>query len=316
MSSALALFMLCLLACAWTLRPLWTKRTDEKREASGATEDWAAERNRLIDEMVALDIAYAERKVDAVRYEAERGRIVREAEEAVKHLRAARASQARQTPTPFATPRAIGTVAAALLVIGTGIVALALGGQDLRRDRSPHQAGGPIPLPANAGEAGQHPGGLKTGAAPPDVGAMVAQLEAKVQSGEGTLDQLLMLARSYRALGRDDDSIATYRKALALAPSDESVRMVLVSALVRSPKESDRDEADRIVDEILVRDPAMPEALWFKSIGLVRQHDIPQARSILQRLQPLVQTNVQARDAVAGLLAELDAARPPSAVKQ
>jgi cytochrome c-type biogenesis protein CcmH len=280
---------------------------DTNGNESSEARDWAAEKNRLVDEMVALDVSYAERKVDALRYETERARIVAEAEAAVKRLRAARAGNARQVAASFSASRAIGAAAVALVMISTGILSFALGGQDLRRDRSPHQPGGPIPLAAEEADPSQS--GPQS---PPDVRAMVASLEAKVQSGQGTLDQLLMLARSYRALGRDDESIATYRKAAAIAPADESVRMVLVSALVRSPKDADREEADQIVDAVLARDPSMPEALWFKSIGLVRRHEIPQARSVLLRLQPLVQTNAQARDAVAGLLAELAAERPPS----
>ena len=146
----------------------------------------------------------------------------------------------------------------------------------------------------------------------PDIGAMVGRLEEKVKAGGASLDDVMMLARSYRVLGREDDSLAMYRKARELEPDQPQLDLVLASALLRSDSDADHAEAEQIVEKALAAEPARPEALWLKSIGLIRRHDFEPAKEILGRLQSIVGDNTEARAAVAGLLAELDGVRPPA----
>ncbi|MEQ1673292.1 MAG: hypothetical protein ABL893_20785 [Hyphomicrobium sp.] len=140
----------------------------------------------------------------------------------------------------------------------------------------------------------------------PDVGAMVAKLEGRVNAGSPSIDDVIMLARSYRVLNRDEESVTLYRKAQAMAPEDPAIKLVLASALVRSEKDGYRDEGEKIVDGLLAADPKKPEALWLKSIGLVRRHEIEAARKTLTQLSELVTENSDAKSAVAGLLKELE----------
>lgn len=146
----------------------------------------------------------------------------------------------------------------------------------------------------------------------PDVGAMVAKLEGRVTAGGASLDEVMMLARSYRVMGREAESLAMYRRASEMAPDEPQLALVLASALLRSDNEADRSEAERIVDKALDAEPSKPEALWLKSIGLIRRHDIEPAKEILGKLQSIVGENTEARQAVASLLAELDGARVPA----
>lgn len=142
----------------------------------------------------------------------------------------------------------------------------------------------------------------------PDVGAMVARLESRVNEGDPTIDDVIMLARSYRVLNREDESVALYRRAQTMAPDDTGIRLVLASALIRSDKDAYRDEGEEIVDDLLASDPKKPEALWLKSIGLVRRHEIDEARKTLTQLSALVAENSKAKQAVTGLLKELETA--------
>src|SRR5690606_401648 len=74
---------------------------------------------------------------------------------------------------------------------------------DIDMTRSPH--GDEVPV-ADAGESGAAPAGMPLGAdGAPDIGAMVARLEARVESGDYSPDDVAMLLRSYRVLGREDN---------------------------------------------------------------------------------------------------------------
>jgi cytochrome c-type biogenesis protein CcmH/NrfG len=325
--TAFAIILLCLLVAGWTLYPLIDRASDQSsgsgREADDKVAVWCEEKDRLVGEMVALDLAYAEKKINQADYEGERNRVMAEAEAAADELRRARA-KAPVVAKDARTYPAIGGILAGGIVLGTVGLTLLLNGYDIRADGNPH-ADGRIPLTgamaANGADGGtsQAQPGAASGAMPvdangaPDVGAMVARLEAKVKSGKASVDETLMLARSYRVLGREDESLAMYRRAQAMAPDEKPINLVVASALLRSDKPADNAEAEKLVDKALAEDPSKPEALWLKSIGLIRRHEIQEAKDVLGRLQGLVKENSEAKTAVAGLLAELEGVKTPAA---
>jgi cytochrome c-type biogenesis protein CcmH/NrfG len=102
-----------------------------------------------------------------------------------------------------------------------------------------------------------------------------------------------------------------YRQAQAMAPNEKPVTLVVASALLRSDKPEDTAEAEKLVDKALAEDPSKPEALWLKSLGLIKRHEIQEAKNLLGRLKVLVGENPEAQTAVAGLLAELDGINTP-----
>lgn len=338
MTTAIATLLLCSVILAWTLFPLWVKAFDrdlgDGLEKDDRIAKWREEKDRLVAEMVALDVAITERKIDRESYDSERARVMGEAESAVEELRKARTGASEREAVPRTYPLLGGALAGAAAI---GVIALtvALNANDLRTDVDPH-ASGQIPLSPEQRAAGM-PEGAKPapnmpnphvaagqGSPPlgadgtPDIGAMVAKLEERVKAGGVSLDEVMMLARSYRVLGREADSLAMYRKASEMAPDEPQLALVLASALLRSDSETDRSEAERIVDKALDAEPSKPEALWLKSIGLIRRHDIEPAKQILGKLKSIVGENTEARAAVASLLAELDGARaskdaPPAA---
>lgn len=332
MTTVIATLLLCAVVLAWTLFPLWVSAFD-RDPGDGLEKDdriakWSEEKDRLVAEMVALDMAIAERKIDRESYESERARVMAEAESAVEKLRKARTGDPERTTVARTYPL-VGGALAGVLAIGAIALTVALNGNDLRTDASPH-ANGQIPLSPEQMAAGlpegakpapgmpnphaaAGPGSPPMGAdGAPDIGAMVAKLEGKVKAGGASLDEVMMLARSYRVMGREPESLAMYRKASEMAPDEPQLALVLASALLRSDNEGDRTEAERIVDKALDAEPAKPEALWLKSIGLIRRHDIEPAKEILGKLQSIVGENTEARAAVASLLAELDGARAPT----
>lgn len=332
MTTVIATLLLCSVVLAWTLFPLWVRSFD-RDPGDGLEKDdritkWREEKDRLVAEMVALDVAITERKIDRETYDNERTRVMAEAESAVEELRKARAG-ASERKTVARTYPVLGGALAGVMAIGAITLTVALNSNDLRTDASPH-ASGQIPLSPEQLAAGM-PEGAKPAAnvanphvpagqggppmgpdGTPDIGAMVAKLEGRVTAGGASLDEVMMLARSYRVIGRESDSLAMYRRASEMAPDEPQLALVLASALLRSDNEADRTEAERIVDKALDAEPSKPEALWLKSIGLIRRHDIEPAKEILGKLQSIVGENTEARKAVASLLAELDGARVPA----
>ena len=332
MTTVIATLLLCSVVLAWTLFPLWVKAFD-RDPGDGLEKDdriakWREEKDRVVAEMVALDMALAERKIDRESYDSERARVMSEAESAVENLRKARTGASERKATAGTYPLVGGALACAVAISAIALT-VALNANDLRSDVSPHASGqiplspeqlaagmpeGAKPMPgmpnphAAAGQSGPPMGADGT----PDIGAMVAKLEDKVKAGGASLDEVMMLARSYRVVGREAESLAMYRKASEMAPDEPQLALVLASALLRSDSESDRTEAERIVDKALDAEPAKPEALWLKSIGLIRRHDIEPAKEILGKLQSIVGENTEARQAVASLLAELDGAGVPA----
>lgn len=332
MTAAIAALFLCCIVLAWTLLPLLTKAFDRDPGNGLETDDrvakWREEKDRLVAEMVALDMAVTERKIDRASYDSERSRVMAEAESAAEELRKARSGAPATVHTARAYPM-VGGALAVVVAMSTVALTVILNGNDLRSDVNPH-ASGRIPLTPEQAAAGP-PNGASPGAGmqnphaaladgrpplgpdgTPDVGAMVARLEGKIKAGGGSLEEVMMLARSYRVLGREADSLAMYRKAREMAPDEPQLALVLASALLRSDSDRDRSEAERIVDNALASEPSKPEALWLKSIGLIRRHDIEPAKEILGRLQSIVGDNSEARAAVSGLLAELDGAQIPT----
>jgi len=315
----LAIVAICALVAAWTVYPLLTGGADDLSgdglDVDSKAAAWKQEKDRLVAEMVALDIALSEHRIDASDHSEQRNRLMSEAEEA-----AARLSKLRTVETTSAAPRRnyprLGLALALIVIVGGSSLALMLNQNDMRSDVNPH-ADGSIPLPKTmaGGPQASSPSASQANRGPmfgpdgaPDVGAMVARLESRVNEGNPTLDDVIMLARSYRVLNREDESLTLYRKAQTMAPDDAGITLVLASALIRSEKDAHRDEGEEMVDTLLASDPKKPEALWLKSIGLVRRHEIDAAKQTLTQLSALAGENSQAKLAVTGLLKELETA--------
>lgn len=329
MSILIAILLLCAIVAGWTVYPLLSAESDLDRgdglEAEGRLAAWTEEKDRLVAEMVALDMALSEGRINEGDYNVQRSLVMSEAEKAAGHLGKLRAGSGARSSPSRTYPRVAVGLALGLIVSGSAL-AIFLNGHDLRTDANPH-ADGRIPLPATAvaQETGAPPAPAASaspngaGTPPvhadgtPDVGAMVARLEERVKGPDATVDDVIMLARSYRVLEREEDSLALYRRAQTMAPEDEGLKLVLASALIRSGSDAYRGEGEKLVDGILQTEPKKPEALWLKSLGLIHRHEIGQARQILTELDGLVSANSDAKNAVSELLKSLAAAPPAPA---
>lgn len=319
----LALLLLFAAVAAWLIHPIlrgdadWPK--EPGTEADGRMSMWNEEKDRLVGEMVALDIARAEGRISETDYNVQRSVVMDEAEKAAARLGKLRTESAGRTPVVKAYPILAASLAAAIVISGTAMTML-LNQNDIVAGQSPH-ADGRIPLPGNLAATGSAIKGQESGNrsvigpdGAPDVGAMVARLEARVKEPGATVDDIVMLARSYRVLNREQEAISLYRRAQSMAPQNEELKLVVASVLIRSSDQSNLSEGEQIVDSILASSPKKPEALWLKSLGLIERHEIASAREILKQLSGLVDGNSDAKNAVGELLASLDQL-PPDASK-
>jgi cytochrome c-type biogenesis protein CcmH len=94
----------------------------------------------------------------------------------------------------------------------------------------------------------------------PDLDAMVAQLAQRMERQPDPTG-LAMLGRSYLVLGNARDSVAAYRRALALQPNDASLLADAADAMGVLQGGRLDGEAAQWIDRALAQEPAHPKAL-------------------------------------------------------
>lgn len=122
----------------------------------------------------------------------------------------------------------------------------------------------------------------------PDIDAMVARLEQKLAANPKDLAGLLMLARSYANLGRQDEAAGLWRKALELDAGNSEARGSLAIALLQSGGEQTTLDALQHLKTLQEAEPAEPAWLWYESMGLAMLGRKEEARVALNKILALV----------------------------
>lgn len=269
---------------------------------------WQAERARLITQLRDNDLALAEGRLDAETHRMNAIRLGSEAEAAVAALRGARAELGaggiapRARAHPLLVPASVVVVAA--LTLGAAQMARH---QDIDLTGSPHADGrvpldiagvlpatDPVTLPPVIGADGT-----------PDIGAMVARLEARVADGEAGAEEIAMLLRSYDTLGRMEDARAVLAEAVRRFPQHPDLLLGFLRAAIDAPDGADPAVALPVAERLIAQMPNLMEARWYRSLLLIRAERSDEARSELMWMTPQLRADSPAGRAVAGLLAEL-----------
>ena len=288
----IALGALCITLMLW---PLWFQNRDEDLGVGIENDEtawlWAQEKERLLQEQKELDAALDEGKISPDLHQTEKAAVAVDAQRALERHRQAKDSAAKAVDQSEHRPKvypAMGAAFASVIVLATGVLVFELKGLDIHRAQK--QAGAP-----QAGQVGMA-----------EIQGMVASLEARVLAGEGSDKDRLMLARSYRVLGKRKKALALYDKISKAEPKNLTVIMALGEMYFNSSEPIEQNKAIGYFDQALAIDANLPEALWFKSLALVRNREFQKARDLLVRLQKAAPDNAQAQEAVARLLQELD----------
>jgi cytochrome c-type biogenesis protein CcmH len=182
-------------------------------------------------------------------------------------------------------------VAAVMAAIAAGAVAL-----PLLRDRHSRRLGALLAVMVIGASAGLYPLWSNwnwhapvpsEAAAGPDVAAMVAKLEKRLQDQPGDLKGWLMLGRSYLTLNRLDDAVVAYDHAYQLDPKNIEASMGLGEAMSLRAGGEITPRAAQLFEEALATAPADPKALLYGGFAAAVRGDRTLARSRWQALKDL-----------------------------
>jgi cytochrome c-type biogenesis protein CcmH len=182
-------------------------------------------------------------------------------------------------------------VAAVMAAIAAGAVAL-----PLLRDRPSRLLGALLAVTVFGASAGLYPlwsnwnwraPAQSQAAAGPDVAAMVAKLEKRLQDQPNDLTGWLMLGRSYLALNRLDDGVVAYDHAYHLDSKNVDAAMGLGEAVSLRAGGEIAPRAAQLFEEALSLAPANPKALLYGGFAAAIRGDRLLARTRWQALKDL-----------------------------
>jgi cytochrome c-type biogenesis protein CcmH len=116
-------------------------------------------------------------------------------------------------------------------------------------------------------------------AASPQVLAMVAQLERKMQSAPDDIKGWLLLGRSYIALERADEAVTAYEHAHRLAADNVEALLGLGEALSLRAGGNITPEAGQLFERAVSLEPENPKALLYSGFGAATRGDRAAART-------------------------------------
>jgi cytochrome c-type biogenesis protein CcmH len=182
-------------------------------------------------------------------------------------------------------------VAAVMAAIAAGVVAL-----PLLRDRQSRLIGALLAVAVIGASAGLYPlwsnwnwhaPARSEAGAGPDVAAMVAKLEKRLQDQPNDLTGWLMLGRSYLTLDRLDDAVVAFDHAYQLDPKNADAAMGLGEAMSLRAGGDITPRAAQLFEEALGLAPANPKALLYGGFAAAVRGDRALARTRWQALKDL-----------------------------
>lgn len=345
MSIYITILLMALVVIVLILFPLWFKKNDRSLgkglEDTEELSDWITLKNQLTKQLTELDLAMPQDKIDTADFEKEKQQLLAKAEQTLNALQQTRHSNQNLTDNHAERTYPIfGIVCGFFFVIGTIGLTAYLGSQPLNRNVSPHKTSQNTlldqlktkdkqkkiaNLKSSAKTETHSPHSDKKKSSPqdnkksaasilgtdgkPDIQAMVARLEAKVKKPSASLKEVMMLARSYWVLGKKQEAIKLYQRAVTLAPNDAVVILTSGQYIYQSNDKEIQLKGEALFDRLLASRPNFPEAMWLKSLSLVKRHEVSQAKNLLTKLIPLVAEKPKAKKAVTQLLATLNEPR-------
>lgn len=154
--------------------------------------------------------------------------------------------------------------------------------------------------PQTAGEAPQ-PGELK---------AMVAELQAQLQNGEGKLEDWLLLARAQLMLGQDQAAVETFDEAREAVGDRPILLTEQADAIARTQQGRMDGRPQALVAQALEADPTHRHGLWLAGVAATQHGDYPKAidywRKLLEQLPADGRTAGVVRESIARAEERLD----------
>ncbi len=155
----------------------------------------------------------------------------------------------------------------------------------------------------------------KTADGKPDIDAMLARLESKMEANPEKVKGWVMLGRSYSTLGRYADATKSYEKAYALLPESADILLSLADSLAMSAQGQIVGRPSELINKALVLEPNNTMALWLGGMAARQKNNYLTAIERWNKVLPMV-TNANEREEVISLISEAKTQLTPQQLGQ
>jgi len=124
---------------------------------------------------------------------------------------------------------------------------------------------------------------------PEQINAMVANLAEKMKANPEDMRGWLMLARSYKAMGRYDEAVQAYAKAEKVIDQDADLLASYAEALAMAGGKGLKGKPRQLVERALKLDPKHAHALFLAGAAAMEAGDNKQGADYWERLLPQVE---------------------------
>jgi cytochrome c-type biogenesis protein CcmH len=124
---------------------------------------------------------------------------------------------------------------------------------------------------------------------PEQINAMVAKLAERMQANPDDMQGWLMLARSYKTMGRYEDAAAAYGKAEKVVNDDPELLASYAETLAMASGTGLKGKPVQLIARALKLDPKQPHALFLAGAAAMEAGDKKQAIAYWEALLPQVE---------------------------
>jgi cytochrome c-type biogenesis protein CcmH len=147
-----------------------------------------------------------------------------------------------------------------------------------------------------------------------DIERMVAGLAAKLEQDPGNLQGWVMLARSYKAMGRLPDAVRAYERAEPLLEGNADLLLDYADTSVAASG-AFTDKAIATIEKALAIDPAHPQGLWLRGTAHYDAERYDKARADWETLLKLLPPGSEEAGMLEANIAEVKALQAGKAKK-
>jgi len=138
----------------------------------------------------------------------------------------------------------------------------------------------------------------------PSIEEMTRKLEAKIEKEGGSVKDWIMLGRSHKYLGENEQAAKAFAVALEQDVDNAQVMLELAEVLALNNNRVFSDEARVLVLKAQELEPDNPNTLWFAGVAEFQRGDHHQAITHLMHLLPLTGGDVEVMKSVISVIAK------------
>lgn len=142
---------------------------------------------------------------------------------------------------------------------------------------------------------------------PEQIAGMVEKLAAHLKDNPGDQQGWVMLARSYKVMGRFPEAADAFAKAGSLVDSDPALLADYAETLARAQDGKFAGKPTQLLEKALKQNPNQPQALVLAGVAAGEREDYPAAIAYWKRLLPMVPPGSDEEKAIQDGIGRLEA---------